>query len=181
MTRKRKRFQWEAYNPRTMANAQGVILAYEPESVENHLLRRGYEDPIVNTVRRRPPVGAGLPAAWSIDHAALAHACAVLGVSWPVEIRRTTARGHTGRHVMTERDYGMRHRITVNKLSDPAKASRTIIHELTHAAQAEAAGSMSAWHRRCKAEHRLPHRARPMEREAYANAERVAIQCAIGA
>jgi hypothetical protein len=167
---KRRRFAWEAYNPRTGNNDSGVFLAYDPATVEAFLVRRGLDDVLVQPVPRRATRGAGQPAAWELDKTELSRACAALCVTWPVEIRRTTARGRGGRHLMTRDDYGKRHRITVDKLDDAVKASQSILHELTHAAQSEAAGSWEAWLARHRIERRIPYRYRPIEVEARASA-----------
>ena len=95
-------------------------------------------------------------APWRVDEAALARACAHLGIDVEVRVRRMHGRGLRGRYHgirlapeapldpavfgrMTDDELGalMHHRITVATRLTPSVASRVLWHELTHAAQYE--------------------------------------------
>lgn len=95
-------------------------------------------------------------APWRVDDAALARACAHLGFTTPVRVRRMTGRALRGRYHgarltpdaprdmaiverMTDAELNacMYHSITIAARLTPTMASRTLWHELTHAAQYE--------------------------------------------
>lgn len=85
-----------------------------------------------------PPVRVGwrtnAPPSWDFDLDAIQRARELLGVTRPVVIGCVNARRRwTGMH----HDEGATHRITVAHWHTPEGASRTIWHELSHAAQAD--------------------------------------------
>ena len=83
---------------------------------------------------------------WEVDRVALAKACDYLGLTLPVYVKRSNGRRRLGayhgrsigalihRNLIPTQSY---HRITVAAVNSPEDASRTLWHELTHAAQAE--------------------------------------------
>lgn len=91
-------------------------------------------------------VQRGRPMAWEVDRVALAKACQALGITAPVHVKRSPGRSLNGayhgkrlgalvhRHCEPTTAY---HCITVSAVLHPNDASRTLWHELTHAAQAE--------------------------------------------
>lgn len=85
-----------------------------------------------------PPVRVGwrtnAKPGWDFDLDAIERARELLGVTRPVVIGCVNARRRfTGMH----HDEGARHRITVAHWHTPEQASRTIWHELSHAAQSD--------------------------------------------
>lgn len=85
-----------------------------------------------------PPVRIGwrtnAQPAWDFDLAAIERAIELLGVTRPVVIGAVNARRRwSGMH----HDEGHQHRVTVAHWHTPAGASRTIWHELSHAAQSD--------------------------------------------
>jgi hypothetical protein len=95
-------------------------------------------------------------APWRVDEAALARACAHLGIDVQVRVRRMHGRRLRGRYhgirlapdaptdpavieAMTDDELAaqIHHRITVATRLTPSVASRVLWHELTHAAQYE--------------------------------------------
>lgn len=86
----------------------------------------------------RPPVRIGwrpnIQPCWEFDLGAIERACELLGVTRPVEIGAVNARRRWSgmRH-----DEGDQHRVTVANWHTPEGASRTIWHELSHAAQSD--------------------------------------------
>ena len=95
-------------------------------------------------------------APWRVDEAALARACAHLGIDVEVRVRRMHGRGLRGRYhgirlapeapldpaviaTMTDDELAalMHHHITIAVRLTPEDASRVLWHELTHAAQYE--------------------------------------------
>lgn len=91
-------------------------------------------------------VQQGRPMAWEVDRIALKRACEVLGITSPVHVKRSPGRSLAGayhgrklgalvhRHCDPVQSY---HCITVSAVLHPNDASRTLWHELTHAAQSE--------------------------------------------
>lgn len=70
---------------------------------------------------------------------------------------------------MTEANFGRAHNITVRKTKTPEEASRTIAHELTHAAQYEACGTWTHTVKEHRRQMRIPYARRPWEVEARGN------------
>lgn len=123
-----------------------VILAYSPGDVRDYYTRKGY---VVLGVQRgdyRAPARAAAVKAngggWRVDRAALRDACDLLGLKLPVSIRFNSRVGRTnGNYRFT----GTSHDIMLKSYRTAEQASATLWHELTHALQAERAGSTTAW------------------------------------
>jgi hypothetical protein len=156
------------------------VLAYSPEGARNAAERAGYS--IVTgprPARKRTIQGE---ARWTVDDRALRAACRALGVEWDVRVTRTKAQRTNGVHRLRVRNGRPVHYITGPALADTAKATATLWHELTHAAQAERAARDAgvhhdpslanlAWCRFVRRQQRYPYSVRPIEVEARATAE----------
>lgn len=143
-----------------------VVLAYDPEGAGDHYRRLGY---VVGTVtkgdyrktepaQQQPQHSGG----FTINRAALKDACDLLGLKLPVKIRFN---GRHGRTLGNYRFKGTHHDIMLKSYHDPEQASSTLWHELTHAMQAERAGSTMAWNAVLSSSRGL-YRACPLEIEA---------------
>lgn len=98
-----------------------------------------------------------------IDNAAVRDACELLGIGLPVDVRFSGRVGPTnGSHAFD----GERHRIMLKSYLTPEQATRTLWHELTHAMQAERAGSVLAWGAFSRAQRSYSYSNRPIELEA---------------
>lgn len=96
------------------------------------------------TTRERVAVGASAPADWRIDADALRRACARLGLERPVTVHVTRGRGGRSKRGL-HRDTNGAHVISVVNYVSAERASRTLHHELAHAAQLERMGA-TAFH-----------------------------------
>lgn len=88
---------------------------------------------------RRPPVRVGwrtnVKPCWDFDVAALERACKLLGVTRPVELGAVNSRRR--RWAGMHHDEREQHRVTCAVWATPEGASRTLWHELSHAAQSD--------------------------------------------
>lgn len=78
-------------------------------------------------------------ATYEIDHGAVRQAADELGITWPIRLRRHYLINWSGYYLGPYRA-GDPHLILVSSLVDPVGASRTLWHELQHAADLEAEG-----------------------------------------
>lgn len=91
----------------------------------------------LGAILTRPRVGwsTNIAPAWDFDLGAIANACEVLGVKAPVVVGCAEyPRGRWGGMHSVERG---EHRIRVRRAHSAAAASRTLWHELSHAAQSD--------------------------------------------
>ena len=156
------------------------VLAYSPDGARSAAIRAGYTvvaGPFVS--RRRTQAG---DARWTVDDRAIRRACVALGVEWDVRITRTKAQRTNGVHRLRIRSGRPVHYITGPALADTAKATATLWHELTHAAQAERVarergvhgdplGALHAWVAFVRTQNRWSYERRPIEIEARRAAE----------
>ena len=171
---KRTRYQLIAEN-RTGHEIRLDILAYDAEHVMRYAERRGLYNITVDRAPKRRARGAGQPATWAVDERALRAACAAMGVTWKVNITRSSSRSHRGVYRPSSATMARRvHNITVDKLADPKLANITLLHELRHAAQAEAAGDWATYVRQWNIQKFYRYARRPWEIEANAAAKQYA-------
>jgi hypothetical protein len=106
-------------------------------------------------------------APWRLDEEAVLRACKLLGITKPVEIRRTSGNNTAGKY----RGVNARgvHVITVAARISPKMASQTIWHELTHAMQSERDENFRSNYG--KSVRSVGYMKSPYEREAKANEE----------
>lgn len=122
-----------------------VILAYDAAGARDFYATLGYvviqvvKGDYRNAARRAAVLAAG---GFRVDQAALRDACDLLGLKLPVRIRFNSRVGSTNGNY---RFAGTYHNIMLKSYLTPEQASSTLWHELTHAMQAERAGSLSAW------------------------------------
>jgi len=76
---------------------------------------------------------------WRISEFEIDRARTLLGISLPIRVRKTAGKRVAGRHygVCTADNGGRYHYITIAARLTPEQASRTLWHEMTHAAQHE--------------------------------------------
>lgn len=170
---RRRRTRYRATAERAGEVYTWSLLTYGPEDAFTWLERQGYYNIEVAAARRKP-VGARQPARWEVNPVALRDACALLGITWEVKITRTTSRSQSGSQSMTAARFGKRHCLTVDKLADHVSASKTLWHELQHAAQAERCATWSDYMREHKRQRGYAYAVRPCEVEARATAEAMA-------
>lgn len=103
----------------------------------------------------------------------LTAAIAELGLELPVVIRFNSRHGRTNGNYRRQHTH---HDIMLKSYLDHEQASSTLWHELTHAMQAERAGSAFAWSVLTKQQRKTPYRRRPIEVEARAMSKRKADQ-----
>lgn len=155
-----RRQRYRAHLERDGELSTRMILAYNPQSVEDFYRRMGYIVLDVESARKRRTTERPNNPRWVLDNRAIREACEFLGLTLPVDIKPTNvAGGRHGAHCYTpvdasgrpikylrdlDRVAGFRHRITVKSWLDVEQASRTLWHELCHAMQAEqVAGELS--------------------------------------
>lgn len=133
-----------------------VILAYTSQGAKQYYAQRGYAVASARLGDFRFEGGG-----WELA----ADVRAAAGLAWPVTIRRN---GKPGGTRGTYRCRDGTHHIVVKSYLTAEQASATLWHELTHARQAERAGSQSAWEKVTAAQRRWPYAQRPIEIEARA-------------
>lgn len=178
MLQRRKRFQVTIVRAgKTLAKR--VCLAYSAAGARALFERQdGTRVLRVEAIKRRK-YRKGQAACWCVDWKAVQDACDVLGISWPVKVRRTSSFAHNGAHRLGV--VGFRrpvHYITVEKTATCAKATETLWHELAHAAQAERVVRESpcrnrtvyemiqCWDKHEMRSRKIPYKERPCETEA---------------
>ena len=162
---KRTRYTVTVAHQSSNAVEKRVILAYDAQGAIKHYNSLGY---IVLQIEkgdhRRKAKAAAVKASggYRVDHAALRDACDLLGLTMPVRIRHSSRVGNTRGNY---RHGGTYHDIMLKSYLSAEQASSTLWHELTHAMQAERAGSESGWAAVLRDSHGKYQRC-PLEREA---------------
>lgn len=117
--------------------SRSVILAHTGASADSHYRERGRIPVKVERGDYRHAEASAAPGdRWHLDHGAIREACEYFGLDWPVDIKLTGRQGgRYGAHTIYPNRHG--HFITVKRWLSAEQASRTLWHELTHAAQVE--------------------------------------------
>lgn len=158
------------------------VLAYSPEGARRAAENAGYSILAGGGPRVARKQKSSQPARWTVNDAAIRAACRALGVEWEVRITRTKATRTNGVHRLRIRNGRPVHFIAGPALADTAKATATLWHELTHAAQAERVAreggvhhdplsALHAWVKFCNRQNRWCYERRPIEVEARATAD----------
>jgi hypothetical protein len=157
--RKRQRYTVEMQD-----GTRQVILAYDGAGADSYYRRRGYDVKRVTKgdYRKTQALREAATGGFTIDRAALKDACDLLGLKLPVRLRYNS---RVGRTMANHRFWGDYHDVMLKSYLTPEEASTALWHELTHAMQAERAGTLHEWLRIGKAEHGLYEHA-PTEIEA---------------
>lgn len=159
-----------------------VALGYSKDTLRDSLVRRGYNVLSVTPgdfrkIERRPAAVATGGAGWHLDRRALNAAAKQMGLKLPVHVKTNSKYGgKNGTYRFkpaSKAPAGLRvanatafHNIVVKSYLTPEQATATLWHELTHALQAERAGSVEAWNRFTRDQRRWPYARRPIEIEA---------------
>lgn len=141
-----------------------VILAYSSDDVRRHYESIGYT--VVRVTRgdfRKPTAPAATGPRFRVNDAALREAIDLFGLRLPVRVRLHARCGITNGSYRFEGTY---HNIMLKSYRTAQEASETLWHELTHALQAERAGSVIEWDRVYAEQRRYPYRVRPVKIEA---------------
>ncbi len=137
--RQRRRTRFIARLEKAGETRERAILAYDAESVRSFYARQGYT---VLSVERVKPTRRERPqnAPWTLDERAIQEAREFLGITRPVTLKVINHASRTmGEHRVTVGPNGVRQTIAIKGWLSPEDASRTLWHELTHAAQTERA------------------------------------------
>lgn len=105
-----------------------------------------------------------------VDQQALKQAIALLGLKVKVKVRFHARNGST---LGNYRFAGTHHNIMLKSYLTPEQASHTLWHELTHAMQAERAGSKEGWSAEHRRQRRYSYQFRPIEVEANKMADKM--------
>ena len=147
-----------------------VILGYDRQSVIDHYARRSL---VVESVTagdyHKQARNAAIKASgggWALDMDAINQAIDLLGLTWPVKFRLNGRVGPTAANHSMKQSSGNVHHIMVKTYAKMEDVSENIWHELTHAMQAERAGSVDAWCDESRRQRRYPYSIRPIEVEA---------------
>jgi hypothetical protein len=174
---RRKRFNVRLNKGNIVTERSALVYPDEfggfPQRWRDYYERLGYEVLSAEPAARKRQAAAGRPCAYELNPSAVRAAKAQLGIEGTVKVRRTTAGDRYGccRSRYNRATGQWTHHITIPKHESREKASNTFWHELTHASQAERAETPEAWAKLVRQQHRLPHRRRPIEIEAYRVAE----------
>jgi hypothetical protein len=141
---------------------KGVILAFpgQEQAIVDHYNRLGKA---VLRVDKGDHVHVKPEGGFTVDQAALRDAIALLDLKVPVRIRYNSRAGRTNGNY---RRRATHHDIMLKSYLTPEEASSTLWHELTHAMQAERAGSREDWGQVILAQKRYSYSMRPVEVEA---------------
>lgn len=152
------------------------VRAYSEEGARTCAIRYGYNivacRKYVKAEYHQAPENSG----FKISALNLRSAEKLLGLTWPIEIKKTSHKGgRRGCYKPTMRNGRYVHAITIKSWLDPEQAGRTLFHELTHGLQAEREiikhSNWPAFVRAWNAKYRdgTAYEAKPQEIEARAN------------